>query len=153
MFKPRYVLKANMVVLEIKASDSKADIEVNIAYVPKGVRNWTPMVSQYSVQYHYYGLGHCTKSFCMAKKWRYLRPLNSDGTRNIISVHWANHFKELCDTKKLIHGKFKMADNHLRILFSQHILKRRGHNFTNFDYHEKNSGLYRIKIIDSTRKK
>ena len=65
----RSVLKENLAVLEIKASSTKADIEIILDGVPKGEINQTLAENQYSVKWPSFGLGHCTKLFYVTKEW------------------------------------------------------------------------------------
>ena len=90
--------------------------------------------------------------FCVAKKWSELRPLNSDGTSNQFSIHCSYHFKGLCDTRKITHLLLKMADNHLCILYSRHILKYGGNHYPYFNYDEKNQRSDWIKPDASVSK-
>ena len=138
-------------VYEMKAYSTKANIDVILSGVLKGrgIEPRQEVGTQSSAPS--YWLSHWSKSLYVAKKWWGVRPLNSDCTSNIISSQWENHFKGLCDTKKIIHSMLKMVDNHLQILLSHHILKHRGHNFPCFDYEEKLISD-RIKLDDGTRK-
>ena len=77
----------------MKAHPKDAYVNVIIADLHKGERNINPTVNNYSIKCPSFGLSNCTKTFCVAKKWWYIRPLNSDGTSNELSVYWASHFR------------------------------------------------------------
>ena len=119
--------------LEIKSLPKDSKFYVLIADTPKGERNLNPTKNQYSIQCPSFGLSSCTKTFCVAKKWWDIRPLNSDSTSNQISVHWSSHFKGLYDKKKIPLAVMKMADNRLRNVFFHHQLKHGGTSFPYFD--------------------
>ena len=138
------VLQAKLLALEIKAHPKDANSYVIITDLPKCGQNRKPNDNQYSINVPSFGLSNCTKTFCDAKKWWDIRPLNSDGTSKEISVHWASHFKVLYDTKEISLLVLKMADNHLRNVCCHHMLKHAGNNFPYFD-HEKIRG--RITLI------
>ena len=123
--------------LEMKAHPKDADADVTLADLPKGERNRNPTDNQYSIKCPSFGLSNCTKTFYEANKWWDIRPLNSDGTSNQISVHWSSHFKGLYDTKEIPHLVLKMTDNHLRNLYCHNILKHGGNNYPYFDYEKK----------------
>ena len=55
---------------------------------PGGEQNRNPKEKQYYIQCHSFGLEDCTKTFCVAKKWVDLRPVNSDETITQMYVHW-----------------------------------------------------------------
>ena len=89
------VLKKKLSVIEIQADTNKADIYEILADISKGERNSNPKEIQYSIPCISFGLTNFTKSFCVAKKWWVIRPHNSDGTRNHMSIQWSNNFKDL----------------------------------------------------------
>ena len=120
--------------------------------IPRGERNINPTEKQYSIPCPSFGLGTCTKTFCVSKKWWDLIPLNSDGTSNQISVHWYNHFKGLYDTKKIRNLLLKMADIHFRNLYFHLIIKHGGDHYPYFDYNKTNQRSDRIKADASVRK-
>ena len=123
-----------------------------MADISRGERNRNPTEKLYSIQCPSFRLGGCINTFCVANNWFDLRPVNSYVTSNQMSLHWSNHFKCLYDTKKIPHLVLKMAYNHLRNLYSCHILKHGGNNFPYFDYDEKNRRSNRIKADASVRK-
>ena len=127
--KSRSVLNAKLAYLEMMAHPKNDNIEEILADILRGEQNRNPTEKQYSIPCPSFGLGNCTKTFCVAKKWWDLLPLNSDGTSNQISVHLYNHFKELYDTKKIPHLVLKMADNHIRNLYYHHIIKHGGNHY------------------------
>ena len=133
-----------MAALEMKAHPKDAYVNVIIADLPKGERNINPTVNNYYIKCPSFGLSNCTKTFCVAKKWWDIRPLNSDGMSNELSVYWASHFTGFYDTKEIPILLLKMADNHLRNVCCHHMLKHAGNNFPYFDY-EKIRG--RITLI------
>ena len=130
----------------------KDDIDEILADIHKAQRNRTPTESKYSITYPYFVLADCTKLFCVANKWWDTLSHNSDGTNNHTYVHWYNHFKGLYDTNNISHVVLKMADNHLRILYSHHILKHVGNHYPYFDYDENNRRSNWIKADDSVSK-
>ena len=130
----RSVLQAKLLALEMKALPKDADVNVLIVDVPKGERNRNLTKNQYFIKRPSFGLSSCTKRFCVTNKWWDIRPLNSDGAINHISVHWSGHFKGLYDTKEIPILVMKMAYNHLRKLYFHHMLKHGGNNFPYFDY-------------------
>ena len=134
----RSILQDKLLALEIKALPKDADVDFLIADIPKGERNMNPNINQYSIKCPSFGLSSCTKTFCVAKKCSDIRPLNSDGTSNELSVHWSSHFKGLYDTKEITLLVLKMVDNHLHNLYFHHILNHGGNNFPYFDYDVKN---------------
>ena len=83
----RSVLQAKLLALKIKELPKDANVNDLIANVPKGERNLNLTKKEYSIQCPSFGLSSCTKTLCVAKKWWDIRPLNSDGTSNQISVH------------------------------------------------------------------
>ena len=91
----RSILQAKLLALEIKSLPKDAKFYVLIADTPKGDRNLNPTKNQYSIQCPSFGLSSCTKTFCVAKKWWDIHPLNSDSTSNQNSVHWSSHLKGL----------------------------------------------------------
>ena len=119
----RSVLNTKLEALEMRVHPKNAYTEEILADIPRGERNKNPAEKQYYVLCTSFGLGDYTKKIYVTKKWWYLRPLNSDGTSKHISVHWSNHFKGLYDKKKLPHLVLEISDNHLRNLYSHHILK------------------------------
>ena len=133
----RYVLQPKLLALDMKAITKDANVHVLIADVPKVEQNRI-MTKKNSIQCPSYGLSSCTKTFCVAKKWWDIRPKNSNGTSNQISVHWSSHFKGLYDKKKIPLLVTKMANNHLRNVYCHHHLKHGGTSFPYFDYHAKN---------------
>ena len=135
--KPWSVLKETLAVIEMQAHPNNAEIDEILADIPKGDRNRNPTASQYSILCPSFGLTNWTKTLCFAKKWCDIRPHNSYRTINNLSVHWSNHFKSLNNTKKIPHLVLKMADNHLNILYSHHILKHGGNYHPYFYYGEK----------------
>ena len=90
------------------------DIEEIMDDIPRGEKNRNPEEKQYYIQCTSFGLGNCTKTFCVANKWWDLRPLNIDGTSNQFSVYWSNHFTDQYGTKKIPQLVLKMEDNHFR---------------------------------------
>ena len=88
----------------------------------------------------------------MAKKWWDIRPLNSDGMSNELSVYWASHFTGFYDTKEIPILLLKMADNHLRNLHCHHIRLHEGNNYPYFDYDIKNQRSDFIKADANVRK-
>ena len=109
----RSVLKVELAALEMRAHPKDTDIEEILADMPRGEQNRHPTEKQYSIRCPSFGLGNCTKTFCVAKKSFDLRPVNSNGTSNQMYVHWSNNFKGLYDTNKITHLVLKIADNHL----------------------------------------
>ena len=150
--KSRSVLKAKLENLEMRAHLKDADIEEILAYITRGEWKRHPTEKHYSIQCPSFGLDYCTKTLCVAKKWFYLHPVNSDGTINQMYVHWYNHFKGLYDTNKIPHLVLKMEDNHLWNLYFHHILKHGGNHLPYFDYVENNQRLDRINADTSVRK-
>ena len=96
--KSRSVLKVKLEALEMRAHPKDADIEKILADISRGEQNRNPTEKQYPIQCPSFGLGGCTKTFCVLKKSSDLRPMNSDGTRNQMPVHWSSHFKGLYNT-------------------------------------------------------
>ena len=86
------------------------------------------------------------------KKWWDIRPLNSNGASNKISVHWSIHFKVLYYKKKIPLLVMKMADNHLRNVYCHNQLKDGGTSFPYFDYDAKNR-TYKLIKADANVKK
>ena len=80
-------LKAKLAALEMRAHPKDADIEKILADISRGEKNRHPTEKQYSIQCPSFGLGNCTKKFCVLKKSFDLCPMNSDGTINQMSVH------------------------------------------------------------------
>ena len=150
--KSRSFLKAELEALAIRAHMKNANIEEILSDIPRGLKNINPKEKQYSIPCPYFGLGDCTKTFCVAKKWWDLRPLNSAGTSNQIYVHWSNHNKGLYDMKKIPHLVLIMAENHLRNLYYHGIFKHGGNHYPYFSYNEKNRRSYQIKADASVRK-
>ena len=136
----------------MRAYPKDANINEIMDDIPRGERNRNPMYKQYSIQCPYLGLGKCTNILFVAKKWFDLRPVNSDGTSNQMSVHWSNNSKGLYYTKKIPHLVLKMADNHLQNLYCHRILKHGGNNPPYLDYDEKNQRSDRIKADASVSK-
>ena len=95
----RSVLQAKLAAMEMKAHPKDADVDVIIADLHKVERNRNPSDNQYSINCPYFDLSNFTKTFCVAKKWWDIRPLNSYGTSNELLVYWASHFKGLYETK------------------------------------------------------
>ena len=83
----RSVLQVKVLAMEMKALPKDAYVDVLIADVPKGERNQNPTKNQYFIKCTSFGLSSCTKTFCVAKKWGDMHPLNNDGTSKQISVH------------------------------------------------------------------
>ena len=81
------VFQAKLLALDMKALPEDADVDVLIVYVSKSKRNQNPTNNQYYIKCPYFGLSSCTKTFCVAKKWGDMHPLNNDGTSKQISVH------------------------------------------------------------------
>ena len=77
--KSRSVLKSKLAALEIRAHPKNVDIEEILSGIPMGEQNINPMEKQYSIPCPSFVLVGCTKTFYVAKKLWYLRPLNSDG--------------------------------------------------------------------------
>ena len=148
----RSVLQAKLLALGIKALSKNADVYVLIADVPKGERNLNPTKNQYSINFTSFGLSSCSKTFCIAKKWWDIRPLNSYGTSNHILNHCSSHFKGLYDTKEILLLVMKMADNHLRNFYCHHMLQHGGDNFPYFDYDIKNKTSEIIKADANVKK-
>ena len=134
----RSVLQAKLLDLEIKALPKDSNVDVLISGIPKSEQNRSPTKNQLSIQCLSFGLSGCTKTFCVAKKWWDIRPKNSDGTSNLLSVHWSSHFKGLYDHKKIPLVVMKIADNHLRSFYFRHQLKHGGDIFPYFYCHKKN---------------
>ena len=111
--KSRSVLKSKVAALKMRSHPKDADIEEILADIPRGEQNRHPTEKQHSIQCPSFGLGYCTNTFCVAKKWFDLRPVNSDGTSNQMSVHWSNNSKGLYYTNKIPHLVLNMVDNHL----------------------------------------
>ena len=137
----RSVLQDKLLALEIKALPKDASVDVLIADNPKGERNRNMKKDQLSIKCSSYGLSICTKTFCVAKKWWDIRPKNSDGTSNLLLVHWYSHFKSLYDQKKIPLAVMKMADNHLQLVFNHHQQKHDGIILPYFDYDLKKQGV------------
>ena len=78
------VLQAKLLDLEIKALPKGANVDVLIADTPKGERNRNPTKNQLSIECPSYGLSSCTETFCVAKKWRDIRPKKNEGTSNLV---------------------------------------------------------------------
>ena len=129
----QYALQTKLLALENKALSKDANVDVLIADVPKGDWNRNPTKNQYSIQCPSFGLSSCTKTFCVAKKWWDIRPKNSDGTSNLLSVHWSSHFKGFYKKKKIPLAAMKMTDNHLRNVYCHHQLKHGGSIFPYFN--------------------
>ena len=110
--KSRSVLKFKLESLEMRAHPKDADIEKILVDIPSIDQNRHPSEKQYSIQCPSFELGNCTNTFYVENQLFDLRPINSDGTINHMSVHQSNHFKELYDTKKIPHLVLKMAGNH-----------------------------------------
>ena len=70
----RSALKAKLAALEMRAHPKNVDKEEILADIPRGEKNRNPTEKQYSIPCPSFGLGNCTKTFCVAKKWWYLRP-------------------------------------------------------------------------------
>ena len=136
----------------MKALPKDCNVYFLIANVPKDVLNQNPTKNEYSIQCPSFGLSSCTKTFCVTKKWWYIRPKNSNGTSNQISIQWSSHFKGLYNKKKIPLSVIKMADNHLRNVYCHHQLKNGGTSFPYLDYHAKNRTSELIKA-DSNAKK
>ena len=148
----RSVLKAKLAALEMRAHLKDGDIEEILADITKGEKNRNPMEKKYSIQCPSFQLGNCTRTFSVSKKWFDLRPMNSDGTSNQMSVLWSNHFKGLYNTKRKPHLILKMVDNHPRNLYCHHIIKHGGNHFPYLDYDKKNQRSDWIKADSSVRK-
>ena len=116
----RSVLQDNLLALEIKALPKDANIDVLIADTPNGERNLNPTKNQLSIECPSYGLSNSTKTFFVANNWWDIHPKNSDGTSNLLSVHWSSYFKGLYDKKNIPLVVMKMADNRLRMVFCHH---------------------------------
>ena len=148
----RSVLQDKLFPLEINALPRYANINVIIANTPKGERNRNLTKNQVSIKCPSYGLSSCTKTFCVAKCWWGIRPKNSNGTSNLILVHWSSHFKGLYEQKKIPILVMKMADNHLRNAFFHHQQKYGGTIFPYFNYHKKNKASDLIQAHAKVKK-
>ena len=62
----RSVLKAKLATLDMRAHIKNADIEEILADITRGEQNRNPMEKQYYMQCPSFGLGNCTKKFCVA---------------------------------------------------------------------------------------
>ena len=85
----RSALQAKLLALEIKSLPKDANANVLIANVliadpPKVERNRNPTKNQLSIECPSYGLSSCTETFCVAKKWRDIRPKKNEGTSNLV---------------------------------------------------------------------
>ena len=80
--KSRSGLKEKLDIIDMKANPNRAEIDEILANIPKGERNRNPTAIQYSINCPSFGVDNCNKTFCVAKNWLYISPLNSDGTRN-----------------------------------------------------------------------
>ena len=150
--KSRSVLKSKLAALEMRAHPKNAGIEEILDGIPRGEQNRNPTEKHYSIPCPYFGLGNCTTTLCVAKKWWDLRPLNSDRISYKIYVYCSNHCKGLYYTKKVPHLVLKMADNHLRHLYSRHILKHGVNHYPYLDYDENNRRSDWIKVDASVRR-
>ena len=97
----RSILQAKLLALEIKALPKDANAELLLADTPKGERNRNPTEDQESIKCPSYVFSNCTKTFCVAKSWWGIRPKDSNGASNLLSVHWSSYFKGLYDNKKI----------------------------------------------------
>ena len=120
--------------LEMKSLPKNSNVELLLANTPKGERNRNPTEDQESIKCPSYGLSNCTKTFYVAKSWWGIRPKDSNGASNLLSVHWSSYFKGLYDQKQIPLGEIKMADNHLRSVFNHHQLKHDERILLYFDY-------------------
>ena len=109
--------------LEIRALPKNANLDSLFADSPKGERNRNPTEDQESIQCPSYGLGYCAKTFCISKSWWGIRPKDSNGESNLLSIQCSSYFMGLCNTSKINHATFKMADNHLRMVYMHHQAK------------------------------
>ena len=125
----------------MKALPKNANVKLLLADTPKGERNRNPTEDQESIKCPSYGLSNCTKTFCVAKSWWGIRPKDSNGASNLLSVHWSSYFKGLYDQKQIPLGVMKMADNHLRLVFNHHQQKHDGRILPYFDYKKKQGNL------------
>ena len=146
------VFQAKLLALDMKALPEDADVDVLIVYVSKSKRNQNPTNNQYYIKCPYFGLSSCTKTFCVAKKWGDMHPLNNDGTSKQISVHWYSHFKGLYNTKEIPPLVLKMADNHMHNVYCHHMIKHGGNNFSYFDYDVTNKRSELIKADANVKK-
>ena len=89
------VLQAKLLALEIKALPKYSNVGVLIPDTPKSEQNRNPTKNQPSIECPSYGLLSLTKTFYVAKNWWDICPKNNDGTSNLLSVHWSNHFNGL----------------------------------------------------------
>ena len=109
----RSIIWAKLLALEMKALPKNENVELLLADSPKGECNQNPTEYQESMQCPSYGFSNCTKTFCVAKSWWGIRPKDSNGASNLVSIHWSSYFKGLYDKNKIPHVVMKMAYNHL----------------------------------------
>ena len=130
----RSIIRAELLALEIKALLKNANVDNLLADSPKGERNRNPTEDQESIQCPSFGLSTCTKTFCVSKSWWGLRPKDSNGDSNLLSIHWSSYFMGLCNKGKINHATMKMADNHFRMVFMHHQAKHDGRILPYFDF-------------------
>ena len=83
----RSIIRAKLLALEMKALPKNANYDCLLANTPKGERNRNPTEDQESIQCPSFGLSNCTKTFCVSKSWWGLRPKDSNGDSNLVSIH------------------------------------------------------------------
>ena len=109
----RSIILAKLLALEMKALPKNANVDCLLADTPKGERNRNPTEDQESIQCPSFGLSNCTKTFCVSKSWWGIRPKDSNGDSNLVSIHCSSYFKGLYDKDKIPHATMKMTYNHL----------------------------------------
>ena len=130
----RSILQAKLLALEMKALPRNANVKLLLAGTPKGERNRNPTEDQESIKCPSYGLSNYTKTFYVAKSWWGIRPKDSNGASNLVSIQWSSYFKGLYDKNKIPHATMKMADNRLRMVFNHHQLNHDGRILPYFNY-------------------
>ena len=70
-----------------------------------------------------------------------------------MTCHWENSFKGLYDEKKIDYATLKMADNNLRIFFTQLMLKHDSKAFFYFKYEKKKYVSDQIRAVSNTKRK
>ena len=120
-----------------ESSKTETDFKIIFAGVTKGEWNRRNTNDQYSVSCPRYDLDYCMKLFCVSKKWWYFCTCHSVQKRDMMTCHWENSFKGLYDEKKIDYATLKMADNNLRIFFTQLMLKHDAKAFFYFKYEKK----------------
>ena len=69
-----------------------------------------------------------------SEKWWKLRPVNSDGSSDMHTIHWGHHFKRLNDKGNITNNTLKTAYNNLCVLYHHHLLRYGSRIFPYFDF-------------------